>query len=423
MTSNAIKPDSVLRCFRGSRADVRYPLGRGALTMRTRLLVLFVLAATSALSGQTPATQNPAPAAPTPQQPSPRPTFRTGVDLLAVDATVVDRDGKQVTDLRPEEFSVEVDGDARPVVTADYVKLSDDTPIPIGAPKPGPPKPSPDEAFFSTNSKAASSGRLIVLVVDQGNIRVGQGRQMMRSAVKFKVALVKNPLVLVLDEPLNGADPVQRLRLIELFRRLGAEGRTVIVSSHVLHEVEAMAERVIVDRPRPAGGRRRSPRDPRRDGRRAPPACSSARPDGRRLAAALARPRGRRRASASTATTSSSRPPAPRSSPCCSPRPPATSACTSSRSARSTTRSRASSGSSCDERRRHARLAPAPAAARPRRLHAARLPAREALGRRADPRRGAPCSSGCSPRTVDDTAVRRVRRRRGRSPSSASSCR
>ena len=57
-----------------------------------------------------------------------------------MDATVVDRDGKQVTDLRPEEFSVEVDGDARPVVTADYIKLIDDTPIPIGAPKPGPPQ-------------------------------------------------------------------------------------------------------------------------------------------------------------------------------------------------------------------------------------------------------------------------------------------
>jgi ABC-2 type transport system ATP-binding protein len=51
---------------------------------------------------------------------------------------------------------------------------------------------------------------------------------------------------LVLDEPLNGADPVQRLHLIALFKRLGAEGRTVIVSSHVLNEVERMSERVIV---------------------------------------------------------------------------------------------------------------------------------------------------------------------------------
>lgn len=68
----------------------------------------------------------------------------------------------------------------------------------------------------------------------------------MRQRSKVAAALVKNPLVLVLDEPLNGADPVQRHKLITLFKRLGDDGRTVIVSSHVLHEVESMAERVIV---------------------------------------------------------------------------------------------------------------------------------------------------------------------------------
>src|SRR5207253_2509261 len=65
----------------------------------------------------------------------------------------------------------------------------------------------------------------------------------MRQRAKVAAALVKNPLVLVLDEPLNGADPVQRRHLIDLFRRLGDEGRTIIVSSHVLHEVEAMSDR------------------------------------------------------------------------------------------------------------------------------------------------------------------------------------
>ena len=52
--------------------------------------------------------------------------------------------------------------------------------------------------------------------------------------------------MLVLDEPLNGADPVQRVALIDLFQALGAQGRTVIVSSHVLHEVERLASRQIV---------------------------------------------------------------------------------------------------------------------------------------------------------------------------------
>ena len=68
----------------------------------------------------------------------------------------------------------------------------------------------------------------------------------MRQRAKIAAALVSDPSVLVLDEPLNGADPVQRVALIELFQRLGTEGRTVIVSSHVLHEVERLAARVVV---------------------------------------------------------------------------------------------------------------------------------------------------------------------------------
>ncbi|MCA1691565.1 MAG: ABC transporter ATP-binding protein [Actinobacteria bacterium] len=68
----------------------------------------------------------------------------------------------------------------------------------------------------------------------------------MRQRAKVAAALVTQPSVLVLDEPLNGADPVQRASLINLFRRLGESGRTVIVSSHVLHEVERLAERIVV---------------------------------------------------------------------------------------------------------------------------------------------------------------------------------
>jgi ABC-2 type transport system ATP-binding protein len=76
--------------------------------------------------------------------------------------------------------------------------------------------------------------------------RVGGFSKGMRQRAKVAAALVCNPQILILDEPLNGADPVQRAALIELFRRLGDEGRTVIVSSHVLHEIERLAERVIV---------------------------------------------------------------------------------------------------------------------------------------------------------------------------------
>lgn len=68
----------------------------------------------------------------------------------------------------------------------------------------------------------------------------------MRQRVKVAHALVHEPDVVVLDEPLEGLDPRQRVRMIELFRRLGDEGRTVLVSSHVLDEVERFGSRVLV---------------------------------------------------------------------------------------------------------------------------------------------------------------------------------
>ena len=68
----------------------------------------------------------------------------------------------------------------------------------------------------------------------------------MRQRVKVAQALVHDPSVIVLDEPLTGLDPRQRLHLIDLFHRLGDEGRCVIVSSHVLDEVERFGSGVLV---------------------------------------------------------------------------------------------------------------------------------------------------------------------------------
>jgi ABC-2 type transport system ATP-binding protein len=86
----------------------------------------------------------------------------------------------------------------------------------------------------------------IVGMLGTADRRVDTFSKGMRQRTKVAAALVSNPQVLVLDEPLNGADPVQRVHLIALFKELGARGRTVIVSSHVLNEVERLAERVIV---------------------------------------------------------------------------------------------------------------------------------------------------------------------------------
>ena len=63
----------------------------------------------------------------------------------------------------------------------------------------------------------------------------------MKQRVKMATALVHDPSVLLLDEPFNGMDPRQRLHLMDLLRRLGEEGRTVLFSSHILEEVEEIA--------------------------------------------------------------------------------------------------------------------------------------------------------------------------------------
>ncbi len=97
------------------------------------------------------------------------------------------------------------------------------------------------------DNPAAAADRVIRLVSleDAADRKLDGYSKGMRQRAKVAAALVNDPAILVLDEPLNGTDPVQRSRLIELFHQLGDEGRTIIVSSHILEEVERMTSRVL----------------------------------------------------------------------------------------------------------------------------------------------------------------------------------
>ncbi len=142
------------------------------------------------------------------------------------------------------------------------------------------------DLYRISDRNAPDNALQTVGMLDAADRRVDGFSKGMRQRTKVAAALVIDPQVLVLDEPLNGADPVQRLHLIELFKQLGADGRTVIVSSHVLNEVERMAERVIVlmhGRLAAAGGRH-AIRDAMDDRPRHVLVRSN---DARRLAAAL----------------------------------------------------------------------------------------------------------------------------------------
>jgi ABC-2 type transport system ATP-binding protein len=68
----------------------------------------------------------------------------------------------------------------------------------------------------------------------------------MRQRMRLAATLVHDPEILILDEPLNGADPRQRVRFKHLLERLSAEGRTIVLSSHILEEVEQLADTVLL---------------------------------------------------------------------------------------------------------------------------------------------------------------------------------
>ncbi|CAA9480003.1 MAG: Efflux ABC transporter, ATP-binding protein, partial [uncultured Solirubrobacteraceae bacterium] len=68
----------------------------------------------------------------------------------------------------------------------------------------------------------------------------------MRQRMRLAATIVHEPDVLILDEPLNGADPRQRVHFKRLLQQLAAEGRTIVLSSHILEEVEELAETVLL---------------------------------------------------------------------------------------------------------------------------------------------------------------------------------
>jgi ABC-2 type transport system ATP-binding protein len=68
----------------------------------------------------------------------------------------------------------------------------------------------------------------------------------MRQRMRLAATLVHEPEILILDEPLNGADPRQRVYFQSLLKRLATEGRTIVISSHILEEVERIAETVLL---------------------------------------------------------------------------------------------------------------------------------------------------------------------------------
>ncbi len=83
-------------------------------------------------------------------------------------------------------------------------------------------------------------------LADAAHKKIGAYSKGMRQRVKLAQALAHDPELLILDEPLAGMDPIARRKTIRLIRDWGQSGRSVIVSSHVLHEIEAMTSNILL---------------------------------------------------------------------------------------------------------------------------------------------------------------------------------
>ncbi len=129
--------------------------------MKRAAIVVLALTIASGAAAQQPA-----------QDQQPKATFKSSVDLVPVDVNVVDKDGRPVADLAAGDFTLTVDGRPRTIAGASFIAVSRSE-VPVPAP-----------TNYSSNA-GASGGRLILLLIDQGNIGAGRGKTAVEAAIKF----------------------------------------------------------------------------------------------------------------------------------------------------------------------------------------------------------------------------------------------
>ncbi|MCM2254168.1 MAG: VWA domain-containing protein [Vicinamibacteria bacterium] len=127
------------------------------------------------------------------------PTFSAEIDVAALDVNVVDKDGRPIRDLKPEEFQVTVDGKPRNVVSAQFVDLGG-TPDPEAS-------PTPAIAHYSSNENAVA-GRMVLFVVDESSIRPGGTRMVADAAGRLLNKLGPQDRSALLTLPGRGSQQV-----------------------------------------------------------------------------------------------------------------------------------------------------------------------------------------------------------------------
>jgi len=101
--------------------------------------------------------------------------------------------------------------------------------------------------FSDAEARAAAERALTTVdLMDAAKKRIGAYSKGMRQRVKLAQALVHDPEVLILDEPLTGMDPIGRRKTMRMIRDWAKQGKSILVSSHILHEIELMTTNILL---------------------------------------------------------------------------------------------------------------------------------------------------------------------------------
>lgn len=172
------------------------------------------------------------------EAPAQGPTFRTGVEVIAVDVAVVDGKGQPVEDLLPPDFEVKIDGEVRRVVSSEHVRIDVEAARREAA--------DPFETLYTTNLKPPN-GRMIVIAVDQLGIRFGSARALLATAADFldrlspadRIAFVAYP-----DPGIQVAFTNDHLRLRRAMERVVGRQQAVTGRYNIgLYEAIAISEK------------------------------------------------------------------------------------------------------------------------------------------------------------------------------------
>ncbi len=168
------------------------------------------------------------------QQPQqPRPSFETKAELVLVDVNVVDRDARPVPTLTPDDFTLEVNGQPRPIASVQFIST-----VPTNV------TPSTPRESAASSNDTATTGRLLLFVVDEGSIRVGASRSILRTAQTLFERLAPGDMIGLARIP-TGVGSVEfttdRKRITDaLLRVSGTASRNVGMSRVYISEAWAL---------------------------------------------------------------------------------------------------------------------------------------------------------------------------------------